>query len=111
MLRFALVLLALLMPVLARAELRGHGGPVRALAVSSDGRIALSGSFDESAILWDLDRGAALLALALLQMGVGIVTLLFSVPLHAALCHQALAMVLLGATVRNRRLLSDQTPR
>ena len=41
------------------AQLRGHGGPVRALAVSSDGSEALSGSFDTSAILWDLRRGAA----------------------------------------------------
>lgn len=44
----------------ARAELRGHGGPVRALAVSPDGRFALSGSFDQSAILWSLDQGIAL---------------------------------------------------
>lgn len=33
-------------------DLRGHGGPVRALAVSEDGRV-LSGSFDTRAILWD----------------------------------------------------------
>jgi cytochrome c len=44
----------------ARAELRGHGGPVRALAVLADGRFALSGSFDQSAILWSLDQGVAL---------------------------------------------------
>ena len=43
----------------ARAQLRGHGGPVRALAVSSDGGTALSGSFDSAAILWDLRREAA----------------------------------------------------
>src|SRR5215471_10166306 len=43
----------------AVAELRGHGGPVRSLAVSSDGARALSGSFDTSAILWDLRRGVA----------------------------------------------------
>ncbi|MDQ4135238.1 MAG: WD40 domain-containing protein, partial [Pseudomonadota bacterium] len=52
MLRFVCLLLALLGPITARAELRGHGGPVRALAVSPDGRLALSGSFDQSAILW-----------------------------------------------------------
>lgn len=44
----------------AAAQLRGHGGPVRALAVSPDGRLAISGSFDQSAILWGLDTGAAL---------------------------------------------------
>jgi cytochrome c len=43
----------------ARAELRGHGGPVRALAVSPDGRFALSGSFDQSAILWSLEQRTA----------------------------------------------------
>jgi cytochrome c len=40
-------------------ELRGHGGPVRALAISSDGKTALSGSFDSSAIRWSLARNAA----------------------------------------------------
>jgi cytochrome c len=43
----------------ARAQLSGHGGPVRALAVSADGAIALSGSFDTSAIRWSLGRDAA----------------------------------------------------
>ncbi len=43
----------------AQAQLRGHGGPVRALAVSADGAAALSGSFDTSAILWSLQRNAA----------------------------------------------------
>ena len=44
----------------AEAQLRGHGGPVRALAVSADGKAALSGSFDTSAIRWSLTRNAAL---------------------------------------------------
>lgn len=43
----------------ASAQLRGHGGPVRALAVSPDGTTAVSGSFDSSAIRWSLSRGAA----------------------------------------------------
>ncbi len=41
------------------AQLRGHGGPVRALAVSSDGQTAISGSFDSTAIRWSLTRNAA----------------------------------------------------
>lgn len=41
------------------AQLRGHGGPVRALAISSDGATALSGSFDSTAIRWSLTRNAA----------------------------------------------------
>jgi cytochrome c len=54
--------LALFLPLgmtAAFAQLRGHGGPVRALAISSDGRIAISGSFDSSAIRWSLTRNAA----------------------------------------------------
>jgi cytochrome c len=43
----------------AHAQLRGHGGPVRALAISADGQIAISGSFDSTAIRWSLTRNAA----------------------------------------------------
>jgi len=43
----------------AHAQLRGHGGPVRALAISPDGKTAVSGSFDTSAIRWSLERNAA----------------------------------------------------
>lgn len=53
---------ALLLPLAAapaNAQLRGHGGPVRTLAVSPDGTRALSGSFDTSAILWSMQRNAA----------------------------------------------------
>ncbi|HEV2957161.1 MAG TPA: hypothetical protein VGX95_13670, partial [Xanthobacteraceae bacterium] len=58
-------LLALALPLslacgTAHAQLRGHGGPVRAVAVAPDGETALSGSFDSSAIRWSLKRNAAL---------------------------------------------------
>jgi cytochrome c len=43
----------------AEAQLRGHGGPVRSVAVSADGESAISGSFDTSAIRWSLKRNAA----------------------------------------------------
>jgi cytochrome c len=56
---FALMALVLLVPGGAQAQLRGHGGPVRALAVSTDGTQAISGSFDTSAIRWSLSRNAA----------------------------------------------------
>jgi cytochrome c len=55
--------LALLLPLAcgaAHAQLRGHGGPVRAVAVAPDGETAISGSFDTSAIRWSLKRNAAL---------------------------------------------------
>src|SRR5665213_1521010 len=43
----------------AQAQLRGHGGPVRALVISPDGSEAVSGSFDTSAIRWSLIRNVA----------------------------------------------------
>jgi cytochrome c len=43
----------------AEAQLRGHGGPVKSLAISTDGTRAISGSFDTSAVRWDLSRDAA----------------------------------------------------
>ncbi|WP_051677866.1 c-type cytochrome [Bradyrhizobium sp. URHD0069] len=43
----------------AYAQLRGHGGPVRALAISPDGQTAVTGSFDSTAIRWSLTRDAA----------------------------------------------------
>ncbi|KQP42279.1 hypothetical protein ASF34_10660 [Methylobacterium sp. Leaf106] len=53
-------LLILSVPLPASAQLRGHGGPVRALAIAADGRMAISGGFDQSAILWGIDQGSAL---------------------------------------------------
>ena len=52
------LLLCLAHPVSAQ-ELRGHGGPVRAIAVAPDGATAMTGSFDQSAILWSLSGGTA----------------------------------------------------
>jgi len=46
-----------------RADLLGHGGMVRAVSVSADGRYALSGSFDFSAILWDFGEQSELAVL------------------------------------------------
>ena len=53
--------LLLCLPTLApaHAQLRGHGGPVKALAISPDGTQAISGSFDTSAIRWSLSRNTA----------------------------------------------------
>ena len=53
------MLLLLLLASAAQAQLRGHGGPVRALAISLDGSQAVSGSFDTSAIRWSLSRNVA----------------------------------------------------
>jgi len=56
---FCVVLLLPLAFTPANAQLRGHGGPVRALAISPDGGHAVSGSFDASAIRWSLTRNVA----------------------------------------------------
>ena len=54
-----LVALLLLVPTVGQAQLRGHGGPVRALAISPDGTQAVSGSFDTSVIRWSLSKNTA----------------------------------------------------
>ena len=53
------LLLGLHATSVVQAQLRGHGGPVRAIAVSADGKSALSGSFDTAAIRWSLATGTA----------------------------------------------------
>jgi cytochrome c len=60
----------------ASAQLRGHGGPVRTLAISPDGQTAISGSFDSTAIRWSLARGAAEQVLRFHDDAVNAVTLL-----------------------------------
>lgn len=55
----AATLLELVAASAAPAQLAGHGGPVRALAVSADGDSLLSGSFDASGIRWSLKTDAA----------------------------------------------------
>ena len=60
----------------AEAQLRGHGGPIRAIAVSSDGTTALSGSFDTSAIRWSLSHNTAEQVLRFHQGAVNAVAML-----------------------------------
>ncbi|TYO65640.1 c-type cytochrome [Bradyrhizobium hipponense] len=57
--RVAATLLEVVAASAAHAQLAGHGGAVRALAVSADGDSLLSGSFDTSAIRWSLKTDAA----------------------------------------------------
>lgn len=44
-------------------DLRGHGGPVRTIAVSADGQTIVTGSFDESVICWNAASGSAIAVL------------------------------------------------
>lgn len=58
--RFLILLLMLSWTLLpAEAQLRGHGGAVRGLSVSPDGKQLISASFDTTAIIWSLTSGAA----------------------------------------------------
>ena len=66
----------LLLSAPAHAQLRGHGGPVRAVAVSGDGKTAVSGSFDTSAIRWSLERDTAEQVLRFHDTAVNAVTML-----------------------------------
>src|SRR5262245_16512215 len=56
---FLLVSFLLAATLPAAAQLRGHGGPVRALALSADGTELVSGSFDSTAIIWSVATGTA----------------------------------------------------
>jgi cytochrome c len=74
-----LVLALILVPLAASrapAQLRGHGGPVRAVAVAPDGKTAVSGSFDQSAIRWSLEQDSALQVLRFHDGAVNAVTFL-----------------------------------
>ena len=77
--KWSVVLCGLILAALAltpaHAQLRGHGGPVRALAISPDGKMALSGSFDSSAIRWSLERNSALDVLRFHQSAVNAVAI------------------------------------
>lgn len=58
-------------------ELRGHGGPVRGIAIAADGQTAMTGSFDQSAILWRLDQATAV---AVLRFHDGAVNAVLALP-------------------------------
>ncbi len=55
----AAALLLAILPLPASPEMRGHGGPVRALAVSADGETAISGGLDTSVIRWSIEKETA----------------------------------------------------
>lgn len=58
-LRMAILLLCFLPALAGAAVLRGHGGPIRTIAVTADGATIITGSFDTRAILWSPDSGEA----------------------------------------------------
>jgi len=63
-------------PLAAHAQMRGHGGPVRGVAVTGDDKTAISGSFDQSAIVWSLEEGTARQVLRFHDGGVNAIAVL-----------------------------------
>lgn len=59
LLQVAAALVLLFCSAANASELRGHGGPVRALSVTADGKTAITGSFDAKAIIWSIETGEA----------------------------------------------------
>lgn len=59
------------------ADLRGHGGPVRAIALSPDGKTIATASFDSTLILWSARTGAAQ---AVLRFHTGVVNTVIALP-------------------------------
>lgn len=57
--KVAAALWAILAASSVHADMAGHGGPVRALAISPDGDSLLSGSFDTAVIRWSLKTDTA----------------------------------------------------
>ena len=55
----AFALLVALTPSPALPEMRGHGGPVRALAIAADGETIVSGGLDTAVIRWSFERESA----------------------------------------------------
>jgi len=55
----ALAALLVALPAPALAEMRGHGGPVRALAIAPDGATIVSGGLDTTVIRWSFEGESA----------------------------------------------------
>jgi cytochrome c len=78
LLSLALLSLALLLgsASLAEAQMRGHGGPVRTIAIDPSGAQAITGSFDTTVILWNLQAETAKSVLRLHEAPVNFVRFL-----------------------------------
>ncbi len=105
-----LSVLALSAATAARAQLRGHGGPVRAIAISADGRTAVSGSFDTAVIRWSLERNAAIDVLRFHDGAVNAVALLKDGRIATAGADARIAIWKVGGTRPESVLEGHQAP-
>jgi cytochrome c len=90
--------------------MRGHGGPVRALAVSPDGKSAASGSFDNTIIRWSLVTDAAEQVLRFHEGAVNAVVLLRDGALASAGEDRRIAIWPAGADRPARVLEGHEAP-
>ncbi|HET7597578.1 MAG TPA: c-type cytochrome [Burkholderiales bacterium] len=90
--------------------MRGHGGPVRALAISTDGTRAVSGSFDTSAIRWSLTRNVATQVLRFHDGAVNAVTYLPDGRIATAGADARIAIWTPGKTSPDKVLDGDTAP-
>jgi cytochrome c len=104
------LLVLLLAPIGVKAQLRGHGGPVRALAVSADGQSAISGSFDTSVIRWSLTRNAAEAVLRFHDGAVNAVAFLKNGDIATAGDDKRIAVWIAGADRPARVLAGHEAP-
>jgi cytochrome c len=58
------------------AQLQGHGGPIKSIALTADGAFAISGSFDTSAIRWSLAKNSAVQVLRFHESAVNAVAVI-----------------------------------
>jgi cytochrome c len=93
-----------------QAQLRGHGGPVRALAVAPDGKTALSGGFDTAAIRWSLTRNAAEQVLRFHEDAVNAVAFLKDGRMATAGADRRIALWTAGANEPDRVLEGHEGP-
>ena len=71
------LVLVFVVPLANAADLRGHGGPVRGIALSPDGQTIATASFDSTVILWSAETGAAR---AVLRFHTGVVNAVIALP-------------------------------
>ena len=106
--RVLLICLLALIAAPAQAQLRGHGGPVRALALSPDGATAVSGSFDTAAIIWSLQTNSARQVLRFHDGAVNAVALLPDGRIATASADARIALWQIGET-QPRAVLEGHT--
>lgn len=73
---FGMLVMSITSPGPAWAAFEAHGGPVKSVAISADGKHALTASFDYSIILWNLEDEAVMTELEGHDAAVNAVTFL-----------------------------------